>query len=957
MNAYERHRFNTIGETQWTCKATALLAPDEQEMELYGSNFRNARDSKLLDDLPRSSLKALPWDPNIGNRLTCIHSDNNWTAMGRDLVFWRSTDAERRPSRVCAQPFVTVEQLDSDLAAFDIRDVEKTSDVPQTLFNCRDPIQQLQSAPTLANEQVLLGTRTTTRLHLDVLGTQERGQLSLSHRFELRGSDLGTKAIADFALGGREIGYGHATGGGLIVDIEGSLWGWGLGTSPAGKIGHELWSSARPQLYRLRTGRKKGEAGYCGFARVIRAGANGNGALVGLRDGVTLHDIRSPTSAIDLVNARMLSTRQAFRASGPSSITSLLAPSGEYASAQSRSPPSVHVVATTRDVLWLDERMPGRDLLRFAHSRFGRGGKGDDLTMALQEVASGSDGVRYLALHSHLASTVTMFSSSSLPNEPIQMLVDPHVLTGNSQDPHDGSTIAMRAGLQFMHQATDCWRLYEVGVHGSLTSRIITLNADKCALSGRQTWNEEASQSNDGSTTSQDVQRRIDDDGVKIRGMDLRKARTSILKRVPDVPDIDPYEEWNRTLRQAVDSLLTSEQSPQTGILTLADLTSTRSAANLKREDSDDEADAVEAGALESLALPRTSAFPTLHPGNMAREATRKSSVGLWHECSRNLLKAPWTRRTSKNVSDHTLDGDDSAALETLSRNAQRLSAIYTGEDEVDRRNDLLEFACSEVALDTALSSQLLSTRAPEPMPHSANINGPQPPLDTPPRLHLSVCRLGSPRQGLGPDDEGDSDEESDQEQDTRRTSSMKSTGVRSILAEWQLATDPHDYTWTNLYINSNEVDVLASQSQTQQSRRKRGNKWLSSQAHSSQTLDAPPTLSAFSSQTTVAAPPAISSTFARPTKTLRKSRANIIGSPSSPWPSERAAAVSASQPVVRFADSSQPAQSEGQDHLSMQPSSPAGFHAIASQSVPGAFGSRDAFKKDKKKPKRQRGF
>lgn len=79
----------------------------------------------------------------------------------------------------------------------------------------------------------------------------------------------------------------------------------------------------------------------------------------------------------------------------PSLITSLRTPSPSThlfsASLEpSTTPTALHIVCTTRDVIWLDERMPGKDLMRWAHGRVGKKGKGVDRTLSLTQVASGS---------------------------------------------------------------------------------------------------------------------------------------------------------------------------------------------------------------------------------------------------------------------------------------------------------------------------------------------------------------------------------------------------------------------------------------------------------------------------------------------------------------------------------------------------------------------------------------
>lgn len=81
-------------------------------------------------------------------------------------------------------------------------------------------------------------------------------------------------------------------GAGMAADVDGGLWGWGLGVRGSGRIGHGDWQGGRPEMFRLRRGKKKGEAGYSGFVRVAYGGSRGSDAIVALEDEVLLYDLR-----------------------------------------------------------------------------------------------------------------------------------------------------------------------------------------------------------------------------------------------------------------------------------------------------------------------------------------------------------------------------------------------------------------------------------------------------------------------------------------------------------------------------------------------------------------------------------------------------------------------------------------------------------------------------------------
>lgn len=79
----------------------------------------------------------------------------------------------------------------------------------------------------------------------------------------------------------------------------------------------------------------------------------------------------------------------------PSIVTSLATPSPRTHLRPTNSalttPTSIHTVCTTRDIIWLDDRMPGRDLMRWAHGRSGRGNKGLDATLSLMHIGGDVD--------------------------------------------------------------------------------------------------------------------------------------------------------------------------------------------------------------------------------------------------------------------------------------------------------------------------------------------------------------------------------------------------------------------------------------------------------------------------------------------------------------------------------------------------------------------------------------
>ena len=104
---------------------------------------------------------------------------------------------------------------------------------------------------------------------------------------EYQGRELNRRSIADMALGGI---CGGEIGTGLVVDIEGALFGFGLGrTEPLAHFPRNV-AGVKPTMYALRRGKRKDD--YSGFAKVVWGGSRGMDAVVGLEDEVLVFDLR-----------------------------------------------------------------------------------------------------------------------------------------------------------------------------------------------------------------------------------------------------------------------------------------------------------------------------------------------------------------------------------------------------------------------------------------------------------------------------------------------------------------------------------------------------------------------------------------------------------------------------------------------------------------------------------------
>ena len=112
-------------------------------------------------------------------------------------------------------------------------------------------------------EDLIPFVQTNYRVHAD---REHRAIAGLS----LGGAQALGTGLSHLDLFSRVAGLSPALGAGLVVDTTGALFGWGLGARGSGRIGDRDWRGAQPDMFRLRGGRKKGEGGYSGLARVQR---------------------------------------------------------------------------------------------------------------------------------------------------------------------------------------------------------------------------------------------------------------------------------------------------------------------------------------------------------------------------------------------------------------------------------------------------------------------------------------------------------------------------------------------------------------------------------------------------------------------------------------------------------------------------------------------------------------
>lgn len=268
------------------------------------------------------------------------------------------------------------------------------------------------------------------------------------------------------------------------------------------------------------------------------------------------------------------------------------------------------------------------------------------------------------------------------------------------------------------------------------------------------------------------------------------------------------------------------------------------------------------------------------------------------------------------------------SATELAETLKQRYGLSDVNDASISIRKDMA-MACEELALDSMISSRVSSIRPLEPNPPPPVVNAAQPADVSPPPLHLSHIRIkgGAGITAVKSDDEDDEDPGTA----SWKKASILASGVRSLLGEWHMGSNPQSYVWSNPYADElAKDDPLGSQAAKVKSKKRRKDETANSnRISSSQVAPAIATSSLGSAPSFVNSqrPPALSS--------RRISRIQEDSSQTHQF--------SASQPAF-MTNVSNP-QDESQSGI-----------AAASQIVPGAFGGRDREKKKKGK-KRVSGF
>lgn len=354
---------------------------------------------------------------NSGNCLAVLNLDTPGTLKkprNTSAGFWRIGDDSGRPNAVGLGVFEEQHPDDISVRRSRFDKFGRFDDLPPFKINSRKPIcstpapiLQIQATPLLTSNLLAIRTATSVAFYptrgIDdiVRQVQTAGPI-----YEFTGREMNHQSIADMALGG--VGGGEV-GSGLVVDVEGALFGFGLGTAGTMSYISRHGTLQKPTMYALRRGKRK--ENYSGFAKVVWGGSRGLDAVVGLEDEVLVFDLRvslslgsrerladrfvsqSPKSSLSLITSTQLTTRGPLvPKSQPNLITSLANPQSAIPfrafSSPTETPTPIHTICTTSDIVWLDERMPGKDVLRWGHDRLGRNGRGFDRTLQIMKLPS-----------------------------------------------------------------------------------------------------------------------------------------------------------------------------------------------------------------------------------------------------------------------------------------------------------------------------------------------------------------------------------------------------------------------------------------------------------------------------------------------------------------------------------------------------------------------------------------
>lgn len=255
----------------------------------------------LLNSILQSRSSKRVYMNHISRPNSSLHLGNCLASLGVEsassensaFVAWRSGNQEDGTS-TCVGIGVyngrTSQSFDQSNNAHNI--IAPFRPVAPIFANLVAPILQLQLAPLPSVGHGLLAIRTHTSVSLLQLDLSDPDSIEpppIVSVFEYFGRDLKNRCLVDVSIGG--LNGGGERGSGLLIDDQGGLFGWGIGSRGTGRIGHQEWNRKTPEMFELRRARKR-DKDYSGFARVEFTGARGLDAMVGFDDEVLVYDLR-----------------------------------------------------------------------------------------------------------------------------------------------------------------------------------------------------------------------------------------------------------------------------------------------------------------------------------------------------------------------------------------------------------------------------------------------------------------------------------------------------------------------------------------------------------------------------------------------------------------------------------------------------------------------------------------
>ena len=224
--------------------------------------------------------------------------------------------------------------------------------------------------------------------------------------------------------------------------------------------------------------------------------------------------------------------------------------------------------------------------------------------------------------------------------------------------------------------------------------------------------------------------------------------------------------------------------------------------------------------------LPRASTFRGLDKVSVVQAPLSAEEVSLDTAARQLQQLAPWSAtilpaaiEPAQFHADELLTYDPTS-MDQRARLLQQRYALDPDAAALTKAERWAGAACDQLVLDATLASYLFSPRTiltTDP-PAEARVNEPCPPQLEPPQLQFSYFRPQARTKQRAP---GVSQEEEEDEHDWKRAN-LTSVGVRMLLSEWHVGSDPAGYAWNNPYASEPASARAHTQAQAQGGKGKR---------------------------------------------------------------------------------------------------------------------------------------